>query len=168
MCTLEPLIEIHGCTVKEVRRDPTKTLSIHKVCKLFNKTDLVSKRLSSGDRTITEFNKVNEVSGGFCWQPKKIGETSCPTTKHATNGCAQDSANYFDIYFYKSLRLHVQRRVKTPLQTDFFIFMEQEKYCIFTTCCIISLFSKNCLLFYNLIVFSSNNTRVLRKSCAKI
>jgi len=112
MYTLEPLIEIHGCTVKEVRRDPTKTLSIHKRCKLFNKTALVSKRLSSGDRTITEFNKVNEVSGGLCWQPEKIGETSCPTTKHATNGCAQDSANYFDIYFYKSLRLHVQRRVK--------------------------------------------------------
>jgi hypothetical protein len=86
---------------------------------LFNKTDLIFKRLSSGDRTITEFNKLNEVSGGFCWQSKKIGETSCPTTKHATNCCAQDFANYFDIYFCKSPLLHVQRRVKTPLESNF-------------------------------------------------
>jgi len=112
MCTLEPLIEILGCSVKEVRRDPTKTISSYKRCKLFNKTDLICKCFSSGDRTVTEFNKANEVSGGFCWESKKFGETSCPTTKRATNGCAQDSANYFDIYFYKSLRFHVQRPVK--------------------------------------------------------
>lgn len=86
---------------------------------MFNETDLICKRLSSGDRTITEFNKINEVSGDFCWQSKKIGEKSCPTIKHATNGRAQDSANYFGIYFYKYLRLHVQTRVKTPLETHF-------------------------------------------------
>jgi len=103
---------VHVCSVKEVLRDPTRTVSIYKRCKMFNKTDLIFKRLSSGDRIITEFNKVSEFSGGFCWQSKKIGETSCPTTKHATNGCAQNSVNYFDIYFYKSLCLHVQRRVK--------------------------------------------------------
>ena len=143
--SLEPLIEIHGCSAKEIPRDPTKTISVYKRFTLFKKTDLIFKRLSSGDRKITDFKQVNEFSGGFSWQSKKIGETSCPTTKHATNCCTKDSANYLDIYFCKSLLLLVQRRVKTPLESNFFIFMEQEKYCILKTCCIISLFSKNCL-----------------------
>jgi hypothetical protein len=114
---------------------------------VFSKTDLICKLLSSGDRTITEFDKVNEVSEGFCWECKKIGETSCPTTKLATNGCAQDSKNYFDIYFYKSQLLIMQRRVKATLQIHFFIFMKKEKYYILNTSCIISLFSKTAFYF---------------------
>ena len=96
-------------------REPQNTVSMHRRCKLFSKTGLICRRVSTGDRRVTEFNKVNEVLGGSCWQSKEIGETSCPTTKHARNGSAQFSANFFDICFFKSQRLHVQRHVKTPL-----------------------------------------------------
>jgi hypothetical protein len=71
---------------------------MYKKCDLLNKTDLICK--VPVRKGLTEFNKANEVSGGFYWQSKKFGETSCPTTKRATNGSAQDSADYFDIYFF--------------------------------------------------------------------
>jgi hypothetical protein len=68
---------------------------------------------------LIEFNNVNEVSGGFCWQCKKFAETSCLTTKLDTNGSAQDSADYFDICCFLNPYFACAKTRKTPVDTHF-------------------------------------------------
>jgi hypothetical protein len=55
---------------------------------------------------------------------------------------------------------------KTPLEIHFMYLGNKEIYCIFNTCCIISLlFSTKCSLFHNFIFFCSNNSFCYSSLC---
>jgi hypothetical protein len=48
---------------------------------------------------------------------------------------------------------------KTPFEIHFICLGNKEIYCIFKTCCVVSvLLSRECRLFHNYIFFCSNNT----------